>query len=86
MVSVIIVSFNTSELTLRCIEAVLGSVGVDLEIILVDNNSSDSTVKLVKRNFPNVLVVKNSKNLGFGSANNIGMAVKSEFCVQYVDK
>jgi len=44
----------------------------DYEIIVVDNCSSDDTVELVREKFPEVRIIQNDENLGFGAANNKG--------------
>lgn len=43
-----------------------------LELILVDNASTDGSVKHMKTRFPGVRIIENSRNLGFGQANNVG--------------
>lgn len=75
MVSVVIVSYNTCQITLRCLEAVLASENVDLEIIVVDNNSTDETVEKINKIYrdKDIKIIINNKNLGFGTANNQGM-------------
>lgn len=72
-VSVIIVSYNTCELTRDCINSVVEKTeGLEYEIIVVDNASSDSSVKMIKTTFPQVRLVEEKNNWGFGKANNIG--------------
>lgn len=72
-VSIIIVNYNTKDLTVACIASVMEKTkGVIYEIILVDNNSSDGTVEEVRKKFPNVIVREMSENVGFGRANNAG--------------
>lgn len=73
MVSVIVVSFNTREKLLRCLQCIERSH----EIIVVDNNSSDGSVEMVKSNFPWVNLVANNENVGFGMANNQGSELAS---------
>jgi len=68
-ISIIIPSWNTKDLLKNCLKS-LGSL---YEIIVVDNNSTDGTVKMIEKEFPNVLLIKNKKNVGFGAANNQGM-------------
>lgn len=77
MVSVIIVSYNTAKLTLKCLEAVFKSKGVELEVIVVDNNSTDGTVEQINKIFRDkvIKIIRNKKNLGFGTANNQGMKI-----------
>lgn len=73
-VSVIIVSFNTAELTLDAVESVYkNSSGVSFEVLVVDNASSDNSVKVLKdfgKNKSNFTLIENEKNLGFAKANN----------------
>ena len=76
LVSIIIVSYNTANLTVKCVKHALASSGIDkdqLEIIVVDNNSSDNTVSLLKKSYPDIKVISSPKNLGFGGGNNLGV-------------
>ncbi len=78
LVSVILVSYNTSNFTLKSIKSISSSRGFsaqEIEIILIDNNSSDDTVTAVRRGFPQVQVVANKKNQGFGAGNNQGASL-----------
>ncbi len=70
-VSIIIVNYNTAHLlprTLAALEA--GSGQLRLQVIVVDNASRDRSVELLKREFPNVELIVNETNIGFGRANN----------------
>ena len=49
----------------------------DFEVIVVDNDSTDESVAMVRRDFPQVRLVCNSRNLGFAAGNNRGFAVAS---------
>lgn len=78
LLSVVIVSFNTSDLLQKCLESVksdLASAGMNAssEIIIVDNASKDDSVKAARKICGNALIIRNSKNLGFAGANNIGI-------------
>ena len=42
----------------------------EIEIYVIDNHSNDGTVKIVEQNYPDVKLIKNNRNLGFGRANN----------------
>lgn len=73
-ISVIIVSYNTSELTRNCLKSVYDkTINVDFEIIVIDNNSVDDSVKMIETEFPEVKIISNKDNLGFGKANNQGI-------------
>lgn len=74
--SVIILNYNTAGLLKSCLAAVLASTGFEgkeLEAIVVDNNSSDNSVEMVKNDFPDVKLIGNKKNLGFSAGNNVGI-------------
>jgi len=73
-VSIIIVNWNTKELLLNCIESLIKETKQHtIEIIVVDNASSDGSPNAVRQRFPNVKVIVNKSNLGFAKANNIGI-------------
>lgn len=69
--SIIIVNFNTSELLKECLLSI--RTDVPHKIIVVDNASKDNSVAMLKKDFPEVLVIENSKDLGFAAANNLGV-------------
>jgi GT2 family glycosyltransferase len=77
-VSVVIVNYNGmrfQDILYRCLESVQSALsGLDGEIIFVDNDSHDASVEFVKSQFPSVIVVQNSENLGFAGGNNVGYA------------
>ena len=73
-VSVIIVNYNTSAVLEDCLASVYAKTeGVSYEVIVVDNASSDDSVQMVRRDFPDVVLIEAGENLGFGRANNLGM-------------
>jgi len=72
-VDIIIISYNSARTTLDCIESIHNTVSPDLfRIIIVDNNSSDNTIELIGTEYPQTLIIKNDKNLGYAAAVNIG--------------
>jgi GT2 family glycosyltransferase len=72
--SIIIVSWNTKDLTLQCLKSAIGTRdSYTQEIIVVDNASSDGSAEAIKSEYPDVIVIKNDKNYGFARANNIGI-------------
>jgi len=75
-VSVIIVNWNTRELLRDCLESVYEQAGgVDFEVIVVDNASTDGSLEMVKSNFGGVILIENAENRGFAAANNQAMKV-----------
>ena len=69
-VTVVVVSYNTKALTLQCLKSVFMQNHVAYEVIVVDNASSDNSVKEIKRTFPQAAVIENKENKGFAFANN----------------
>jgi GT2 family glycosyltransferase len=82
MVYFIIVTFNSVDLITGCIESILIHEQ-NSGIIIVDNNSEDGTVELIK-GYRDVLLVENSENLGFGFANNLGIKLAIQKGADYV--
>jgi len=73
-VSVVIVNFNTRELTEACIHSIYSNTfGVNYEILIVDNDSSDGSREMLAKEFPHIILIANTQNLGFGVACNIGI-------------
>lgn len=77
-VSVIIVTWNGRAYAMECLQSLrdLGST-LQLEVIVVDNASSDGTPEAIKEHFPEVTLLRNTRNLGFAQANNIGIKASS---------
>jgi GT2 family glycosyltransferase len=70
--SIIIVSFNTRDVTLECLRSVYRETrNCKFELIVVDNASQDGSAAAIKSEFPEVMLVALTKNLGFGGANNL---------------
>ncbi len=84
-VSVIIVNYNTKDLIINCIKSIYDKTkDINFEIIVSDNNSEDNSIEEINKLFPNVITIKNQKNLGFGLANNEGFKIakgKYMFCL-----
>lgn len=76
-VSVIIVSFNTKELTLQCLKSVFSQNHVSYEVIVVDNASNDESVAGIRNEYPRAVVLENDSNRGFASANNQAIKLAS---------
>jgi len=68
-ISIIIVSYNTIDLIGPCLESVLRA-GCTKEVFVVDNKSADRSAAFIRECFPNVHLLENMENRGFGAANN----------------
>ena len=70
-ISVIIVNYNVKGFLEQCLRSVeKASAGLTVETIVVDNASVDGSVEMVRQLFPNVHLIANQENVGFGKANN----------------
>lgn len=70
-ITVIIVSFNTKDITITAIETLLEHAGdVSLRVVVWDNDSQDGSAEAVAERFPDLEVVKHPDNVGFAKANN----------------
>ncbi len=75
-VSVIIVSWNTRDILRDCLQSVYAQTHqIRFEVIVVDNASGDGSADMVRREFPEVVLIANTDNRGFAAANNQGLAV-----------
>jgi GT2 family glycosyltransferase len=77
LVSVIVVNYNGLHLLKECLDSLRGQAFTDFETIFVDNASSDGSVEFVEAGYPEVKIVKNQKNLGYGGGNNAGIRVSA---------
>lgn len=69
--SIIVVTFNHQNYIMPCLNTLQNEN--PFQIIVVDNNSSDKTVKLIEDNFPLIKLIKSEKNIGFGAGVNLGV-------------
>jgi len=73
LVSVIVLNYNAGELLLNCIESIKKSAYKNLEIIVVDNISTDKSQKVCKEKYPDIKLIQNNENFGYCEGNNIGI-------------
>ena len=73
LVSVIVLNYNAGELLLNCIESVKKSTYKNLEIIVVDNISTDKSQETCKEKYSDIKLIQNDENFGYCEGNNIGI-------------
>ncbi|NRF96237.1 glycosyltransferase family 2 protein [Paenibacillus frigoriresistens] len=74
--SIIIVNFKTRDLTLACLQSVFSSAtSYTYEVILIDNASNDGIIPVTTEQFPQVICIANTDNVGFSKANNQGIRI-----------
>ena len=71
-VSIIVLNYNGRDYIFDCINSVFKTSGCKFEVILIDNNSIDSSSDHCKDNHPELILIKNDENLGM-AARNIGI-------------
>lgn len=77
IVSVVIVNYNGASLLRPCLTSVFAQPYRPIEVIVVDNASTDGSRELLRREFPGVRLVLNDTNRGFAEATNQGVALAS---------
>jgi len=79
--SVVIVNYNVKHFLEQCLNSVVKALeGLEGEIIVVDNNSVDGSIKLLKEKFKDIQLIANKKNTGFAVANNQAIKIaKGEY-------
>lgn len=78
--SIVIISYNTKEITQKCLSLLKDAkefsekkLKNSVEVIVVDNNSSDGSPEMIQKEFSWVKLFRSGENLGFGKGNNLGM-------------
>ena len=79
----IIVTYNGEKWIRKCLSTI-EEPNLDLTIVVVDNNSTDKTVQIIKDEFPFVRLIEKKENLGFGGANNFGYEIAKKDGAEYI--
>ena len=72
-VSIVILNWNQRDMTLACLASLKKVDYPNCEIILVDNNSIDDSVSSIKKEYPELKIIENRKNLGVAGGRNVGI-------------
>ncbi len=80
-VAVIVLNWNGKNHLEYCIPSILKTEYPDFKVIVVDNASADSSVQFLKENYPEVMVIRNRKNIAWAGGNNVGVryAIKNSY-------
>ena len=77
--SIIIVTFNSSKVIEKCLSNLNQNIH---NVIVVDNASTDNTIQIITQKFPQIKIIKNNKNIGYGRGNNIALKqIKTDFAL-----
>jgi len=81
-VSVVIVTRNRSVILSRCLHSVFAQDYADMEVIVIDNDSTDETAQMLKNTYPSVIVLHQQNNTGAPEGRNIGVhKAKGDICI-----
>jgi GT2 family glycosyltransferase len=81
-VAVIILNWNGREVLAKCLDSVIRTDYPNLEIVVVDNASTDTSQAMVRDRYPGIRLVENRENLGYVSGNNVGIgSTRSDYVV-----
>lgn len=83
-VHVIILNWNGAEVLGPCLDSLMRVTDPPLEIIVVDNGSTDSSQNIVGEKFPGVELIENGENLLFAAGNNVGIEAALERGARYI--
>lgn len=75
---IVLLSYNRSDVTARCIESLRRFGAGTFECIIVDNASNDNSGQKLKALYPEIVLLQNAKNLGFAGGNNVGI----DYCIK----
>jgi len=71
VLSIVVVSYNTREMTLECLRSIVAETRIPYEVIVVDNDSNDGSAEAIAAEFPTFVLMAETENHGFAKANNI---------------
>lgn len=83
LVYIVVVTYNGDKYIEKCIEKITITIP-QKQIVVIDNNSTDKTVQIIKQKFPHTHTILNKVNVGFGKANNIGMMYCMKMGAKYI--
>ena len=83
-VFVVILNYNGGNFIKKCLASVFKNDYPNFEVVVVDNNSTDSSLEMAKSNFSKATFIKNEENVGFSAGNNVGIRFSLERMADYV--
>jgi len=84
-IGVIIVNYNSGEKIIKCIDSLYQQTTSILKILVVDNASTDSSISLIRSEFPDIKIIELTENLGLPAARNTGIEHMSTDLLLFVD-
>lgn len=72
LASIILLSYNSKDDLVECIQSLEKQTYINYEIIIVDNASTDGTPEFIRNNYPHIRLIETGSNIGYPAGNNIG--------------
>ncbi len=73
LIYIVIATWNGKDILRKCLSSLFVNTNQEIQVVVVDNASADGTAAMLKLDFPQVHVLRNSLNMGFSKANNQGI-------------
>ena len=83
--SIIIVTYNSAGTVRECLRSVQAFTHCTYEVIVCDNASSDDTINIISSKLPQAKLIRNTENLGFAAANNLGVSQASGRVLAFIN-
>lgn len=83
-VSIIILNYNRKERLKKCLDSIFQISYPNFEVVIVDNNSNDGSFEMAKTGYSRAVLIKNEKNIGYSSGNNVGIRYALERMTDYI--
>lgn len=71
--AIVILNWNSINDTVSCIQTIFRTQEESFDIIVVDNGSDNDTLRIINEQYPDIVIIENAKNLGFGGGMNVGL-------------
>ncbi|HFD2051431.1 glycosyltransferase family 2 protein [Clostridium perfringens] len=84
LIYIIILNYNGYKYTLECIESLNNINYENYRIVVVDNNSTDNSIKLLKKNLKDCIILESKENLGYAGGNNLGIKYAIKNKAEYI--
>ena len=84
LVNIFILNWNGKIITLDCLRSLEKVTHPNINLVLIDNGSTDGSVNLIKKEFPNIEIIQSKENLGYAGGNNYGfknVKIQSEYSI-----
>lgn len=83
-VGIVVVNYNGEKFQNECLESIYNMKYKNIEVILVDNGSTDNSIRLAREKFKDVTIIENNDNLGVAAGNNIGIKYALDNNAEYI--